>query len=57
MRLQEQLRQQLHIELQLCYREFLESKLAIDLLKNSQPLLSVNKVSTAILRLIEANKT
>lgn len=53
---QVQLKYDLHNELQLRYREFFESKLAIDLLKHTIKFSSVNKVSSAILKLIEANK-
>ncbi len=43
-------------ELQLCYREFFESKLAVDLLKCSKHFYAVKKISAAIIKLITANK-
>src|SRR3990167_2484141 len=53
---QEQLKYDLHNELQIRHREFFESKLAIDLLKHNKQFSSVNKISSAIVKLIESNK-
>ncbi len=53
---QDQLKYDLHNELRIRYREFFESKLAIELLKHGKQLASVNKISSAILKFIESNK-
>lgn len=45
----------LHHELRLRYREFFESKLAVELLKNSNLFQSVRLISEQILKLIENN--
>ncbi len=46
----------LHNELKIRYREFFESKLAIDILKPDNKFYSVNKVSSSIIKLLESNK-
>lgn len=53
---QEQLKYELHNELKIKHKEFFESKLAIDMLKDSKDLHSVKKVSAAILKLILSNE-
>ncbi|HEX4044990.1 MAG TPA: hypothetical protein VHZ76_04920 [Gammaproteobacteria bacterium] len=50
-------KQDLHNELQLKYREFFESKLAVFLLDYASHFLSVKKISTAIVNLMETNKS
>lgn len=47
---------QIKNELSLRYREYLESKLAVELLKHNNHYASIAKISSAILKFIESNK-
>lgn len=49
-------KQALHAELQLHYKEFLESKMATELLTYPEIFPSVKKISTAILKLLKENE-
>jgi hypothetical protein len=53
---QQQLKYDLHNELQIRYKEFFESRFAIELLKSSEKFPSINQISKAIINFIESHK-